>query len=166
MRPRLVVAQISAAAFAFCFDRLTKVWVLENLREIAVKPFVPGLMQLHLTANTGMAWSVGENNAALMTVVASVVTLALIAWSIRGHIVHPDGFVLEKTGAGLMMGGALGNLFDRYTVGRVTDFLQFTFIDFPIFNVADACIDIGLALVFIDQFRNGARQKTAAESDD
>jgi len=165
MKPRLLAAQFSAAAFAFCLDRMTKVWVLENLRDTVVKPFIPGIAQLHLTANTGMAWSVGENNALLMTVVASLVTLALIAWAIRGHKVHPDSFLLEKIGAGLMMGGALGNLFDRYTAGRVTDFLQFTFIDFPIFNVADACIDIGLALVFIDQFRNSAKLKTAADGD-
>jgi len=165
MKPRLLVVQISAAVFAFSLDRLTKVWVLENLRDVTVMPFINGVMQLRLTANTGMAWSLGHNNATLMTVVASLVTIGLIAWSIRGHKLHPDSFILEKIGAGLMMGGALGNLFDRFTIGQVTDFLQTTFIDFPIFNGADSCIVIGMTLVLIDQLRNSKEPTTAADSD-
>ncbi|MBS2006696.1 MAG: signal peptidase II [Cyanobacteria bacterium SZAS TMP-1] len=163
MRLRLIGAQIATAMFAFSLDRLTKAWVLENLRDVVVKPLIPGFMQLHLTANTGMAWSVGQNNAPLMTVIASLVTLTLVVWAARRHRVHPRDYILEKCGAGLMMGGAIGNLFDRFTRGRVTDFLEFTFFDFPIFNVADALIDVGLGLIFIDHFKNG---KTIRISDD
>ena len=131
MNPRLVIAQISAAVFAFSLDRLSKVWVIENLSGIVVRPLLDGFMQLHLTENTGAAFSLGRDNGGLMTVIAAIVTTLLIGWAFWRHKVNPDSFVLEKIGAGLILGGAFGNLYDRFTLGRVTDFLQFTFIDFP-----------------------------------
>ena len=53
---------------------------------------------------------------------------------------------------GCLLGGAIGNLIDRYTVGQVTDFLEFTFVSFPVFNVADALIDVGIGCLFIAMY--------------
>jgi signal peptidase II len=155
MKSPLVIAQISAAIIAFSLDRLSKTWVLAHLQGVVIRPFLDGIVQLHLTQNTGAAFSLGRDQGQLMTGVASVVTLFLIGWAIWRHKLHPSQLPLEKIGIGLLLGGALGNLFDRYSLGQVTDFLQFTFFEFPIFNVADALIDVGIGLIFIDLFRSG-----------
>jgi len=56
----------------------------------------------------------------------------------------------------MVIGAALGNLVDRYIYGRVTDFLEFEFVSFPVFNVADVLIDIGLVLAIISMMRRRA----------
>ena len=63
---------------------------------------------------------------------------------------------LLQTGLALVLGGALGNAWDRLTRGMVTDFLQFFFgtYEFPSFNLADSAITIGAALLLIDLWRN------------
>jgi len=162
MKSPLVIAQICAAILAFTLDRLSKNWVLSHLQTIVVQPLLPGIIQLHLTANTGAAFSLGRDNGQLMTIVATVVTVSLIGWTVWRHRLFPNLLALEKIGTGLLIGGALGNLVDRYCQGQVTDFLQFTFFDFPIFNVADALIDVGIGLIFIDLFRSGKQADQAA----
>jgi signal peptidase II len=64
----------------------------------------------------------------------------------------------EKIFFGMILGGAAGNLIDRYVFGKITDFVDFRV--FPVFNVADSFIFVGATLLFIIYFRN--RKKTAA----
>ena len=154
MKLSLVAIQICAAILAFSLDRLSKNWVLLHVQDGIIMPFWPGVVQLFLTQNRGAAFSMGRDNGLLMTFVAASVTVFFIGWAIWRHRLFPNRMALEKFGTGLLLGGALGNLFDRFTQGQVTDFLQFTFFDFPIFNVADALIDVGLVFIFIDLFIN------------
>lgn len=158
----LVFAQLCALVLAFAADRLSKNWMLNYLEPVNVKPFIDGFMQLHLTHNTGAAFSLGQSNGMVMTAVAAAVTIAVGAWAVWRHRILPGQLPLEKIGTGLLLGGALGNLFDRFTVGQVTDFLQFTFIDFPIFNVADSLIDVGIGLIFIDLMISGKSLTTVS----
>ncbi len=101
-----------------------------------------------------------------MTFLASLVTVILIAWYISREKdkIKPD--FLERTGIGFILGGALGNLLDRFSKGCVTDFLDFAFIDFPVFNVADAMIDVGIGLVLISMLRQRpeAKEDSGVES--
>ena len=63
-------------------------------------------------------------------------------------------------GLALILGGALGNLWDRVTLGHVVDFLDFSGLYFPwVFNVADASINIGIALLLFDAWRTGRAEK-------
>lgn len=82
-----------------------------------------------------------------MTLVASLVTILLIVWICKEE--GSAGSLFAILGAGFLLGGALGNLWDRFTIGHVTDFLEFVFISFPIFNVADILIDLGICLILI-----------------
>ena len=68
---------------------------------------------------------------------------------------------LERIGLGFLFGGACGNLLDRFTIGKVTDFLDFTFINFPVFNMADVFIDIGIGLIIISMMRENATASQA-----
>ncbi|MCG6197352.1 signal peptidase II, partial [Anoxybacillus sp. LAT_38] len=58
----------------------------------------------------------------------------------------------------LVLGGAIGNFIDRVSTGQVVDFLDFTLINFPIFNVADMAITIGVALLLLDVLLEGRRK--------
>jgi lipoprotein signal peptidase len=63
-------------------------------------------------------------------------------------------------GLSCIIGGSLGNLTDRFSQGHVTDFLEFAFFSFPVFNVADTFINIGLGLVLIGRIGKGEESDT------
>lgn len=84
-----------------------------------------------------------------MAVVASLITLILIVWVLKEEQTASGRSPLIGIGAGFLIGGALGNLLDRVLRQRVTDFIDFSFFQFPVFNVADICIDIGIGLIII-----------------
>ncbi len=135
-------------AAAFTLDRLSKSWALTHLQASQSTIFLPGLLNLRLVHNTGAAFSLGRDNGQLMTTVAALVTISLVAWMTNRYRRAAHSAPLERIGAGILLGGALGNLYDRFTLGQVTDFLEFSFMTFPIFNVADALIDLGIVLIF------------------
>jgi len=128
-------------------DIATKNWARNNLHVEESMPFIPGLLRLTLTSNTGAAFSLGAGNGLLMTALATTMTTGLVIWSVRRQM--KGASLIESIGAGCLLGGALGNLFDRFTRGRVTDFLDFAFMTFPVFNLADALIDSGIVLLLI-----------------
>ena len=141
---------VISAAIAFGLDRAAKLWALSHLIFGEVSPYWPGLMQFRLTNNTGAAFSLGRDHAPLMTTIATVYTIIFVCWALNRLIKASAFAALERVGVGLIIGGACGNLFERYSQGCVTDFLEFAFVNFPIFNVADALIDVGLVLIFVD----------------
>ena len=140
-------------ALAFCLDRASKNWALAHLNRGDLHVFWPGLIDFDLITNTGAAFSVGHDQGDLMKYIALAVTIILALWSIRRLLKSDRPFYLERIGAGLILGGSLGNLFDRFNQGFVTDFIRFAFIDFPVFNIADALIDVGVALILFEAFK-------------
>lgn len=143
-----------AAMICLGADYITKRWAEQNLLGHESVAFIPGVLNLSLTTNTGAAFSIGKDSGILMTVLAGLVTVVLVAWYISREKdeVKPD--FLERTGIGFILGGALGNLLDRFSKGCVTDFLEFAFMEFPVFNVADAMIDVGIGFVLISMLRH------------
>ncbi len=124
----------------FLLDRAAKAWALRSLygRSVAVLPY------FHLTyaENTGVAFGMFSNSNMffLFFSTALVVVLLLLRRRIDGH------GTLAAVGLALVIGGALGNLYDRIAYGFVVDFFDFSF--FPaVFNVADSAITVGAALM-------------------
>ena len=152
-----------AAFLCLAADFLSKRWAETNLSGSAVQPFIPKLLNFNLTSNTGAAFSIGKDSSMVMTALASVVTVVLLLWYIsrEKEEIKPD--TLERTGIGFIFGGALGNLLDRFMKGSVTDFLDFAFMTFPVFNVADAMIDVGIGLILISMIRAWRNDKPSAE---
>lgn len=91
--------------------------------------------------NTGMAFGLGQGRSAWFAVVASVVVVGLAVY--QSHL--PAEARLLRLAIGLQVGGAIGNLIDRLRHGYVTDFFDFQV--FPVFNVADSAISIGVAVL-------------------
>ena len=136
------------ALLTVVLDQVTKAVARSLLGDNEVVTIIPGFLRLRLNMNTGAAFGMLPNWAPLFIVVALVAIFAIVR--LRGN--QPQSSVLAA-GLGLLMGGAVGNLIDRLASPShaVTDFLEFFFFGRPqwyIFNIADAAVVIGAALLF------------------
>lgn len=160
---------LSAAVIAA--DQLTKAAVLSTLH-VGETRVVTRFFSLVLAFNAGAAFSFLGNASGWQRYLFSAFAVAaagIIVWLLRR-----GGDPLYCAGLSLILGGALGNLWDRATLGRVVDFLLFhdylpvrhallEWLDpFPAFNVADSAITIGAAMLIIDAFRRRSTQPVAA----
>lgn len=120
-------------------DQLVKWWIRGNIPPGEAIPFLPHLLDLTYTQNTGAAFSSFSGMTWLLTLVslgASIVVAALLAKS------YFPG-VWGKLSLSLILAGAVGNLIDRAFLGFVTDMFETTFMNFAVFNVADICVVVG-----------------------
>ena len=143
---------LALAAAVIVLDLGTKAWVESAFREGQELP-VTSFFSLVLAYNTGAAFSFLAGHGGwqrwLFTGIAIVASVFLV-WMLRR-----GGHRLLMCGLALILGGALGNLWDRVTQGRVTDFLLFHYAgwSWPAFNVADSAITVGAAMLILDSFR-------------
>ena len=142
--------QISEAAFygiaasVVAFDQIVKALVRAKIPVNGTIALWPGVFQLTHTQNHGMAFSLLEGATWLLATAAFFV-MAVIVWVQKRHgktIPALLGLALA-----LPLGGAAGNLADRLIYGYVTDLFDFRAINFPVFNVADAAITVGVGLL-------------------
>lgn len=126
-------------------DQLTKI-LTRNFIELGESvTFIPGLLDLTYIKNTGAAWSILENHTWLLTALSAVIVL-VIAWlMLKNFFTNWVGTLA----AVLIMSGGVGNLIDRCVFKYVTDMIETTFMDFPVFNFADCCITVGVVLLVI-----------------
>lgn len=133
------VGVIAGAAFvvSFAAKLLADAFLTERVALIG------GFAGLLPSRNPGIAFGLRLPDIVQTPVI--LLAIALLAWAAR-----KAETTLVKTGFGLLLGGAVGNAVDRLRDGYVTDFFQVG--SFPIFNVADSCISVGVALLVIDGF--------------
>lgn len=112
---------------------------------------------IHHIRNTGMAFGLGQGRSMVFLAVALVVAVLLVAWAAAA----PKRDRLLRTTLGLLVGGALGNAIDRVRFGNVVDFVDVRF--FPIFNVADSAITIGVVLLAWHGWR-AERERSAGDA--
>jgi signal peptidase II len=153
------------AISTFAGDYFSKNWANSCLQYGQARPFLPGLLQFNLTVNTGAAFGIGKGQGSLMTILALAIVVGIIIWVSRKEGSSTPPSVLERCGIGIIIGGALGNLFDRLVRHEVTDFLDFCFMSFPVFNLADALIDLGALLVVIGAFAGSTGEKTSVRGE-
>jgi signal peptidase II len=102
--------------------------------------------------NTGGAFSFARGNNLLLEALSALIIFYIILWVVKREQTAKQLKLLELIGVGFLIGGALGNLCDRITLGHVIDFLDFAFINFPVFNLADVCVDIGIVFILLGSF--------------
>lgn len=125
-------------------DQATKWWALSALRFGDTTPVIPGIFHFTLVQNTGVAFGLFARMGGVVVAVAVAIVMALAIASLRPG--PPDPSSARTWGAtSLILGGAIGNLIDRFRFGGVVDFLDFRI--WPVFNVADSCITVGAALM-------------------
>ena len=126
-------------------DQVTKFLVRANIDLGESIPFIPHLLDLTYVQNTGAAFSILRERTWLLALVSALVVVIVAVLVARGVI----GGKLGRLAALLVMCGGVGNLIDRVVLGYVTDMLETVFMDFPVFNLADCYITIGVVLLFI-----------------
>ena len=132
-----------AAAIAIA-DQLTKVLAQQHLTGTTIT-LVPGWLQLHYITNDGMALSLFRGGR-WMFVVLTAVYLALVIYAVAKKLIHKR---FELWCLAAITGGAIGNLIDRVAHGYVIDMLEFDFVNFAIFNVADSFVCVGAVMLGI-----------------
>ncbi len=130
-----------ALLIALPLDQLTKWLVTENLMRGESWPD-SGFFRITHAWNTGTAFGLLEGQGGILTVVSFGAVIALY-WVYRSVT---DPSVIIRVAFGLLLGGAFGNLIDRIRLGHVTDFVDVG--RWPIFNVADSSILVGIAVMF------------------
>ena len=129
----------------FALDRLTKMWVLEQVIGNPITVISNFFYVRHLE-NEGAAFSILQGKTVLLVIMTSIVALVILGVLIK----NKDKFL--RATLSLILAGALGNLFDRiFREGKVVDFLEFHFgkYVFPTFNVADCFVVVGTILLAI-----------------
>ena len=150
----------------FGLDRLTK-WIIRT----RVSPWdnltvIPGFFSIVHTENRGAAFGIlSDSTSEWRTILLIALSLAVMAF-ITMLLVQPGRGGMASTlalriGLALVLGGALGNVYDRVHTGAVTDFLEFYYrqYQFPAFNVADSAITTGAGLLLLDMWLG--RRRTA-----
>ena len=164
---RFVALAGTTAVLVFVADALTKRAAVDALAQGEAREIVPGWLVLTHVRNTGTAYGMLADHGWL------VLPLSLIAAVVVPLVLWRGGFWRERPllgglSAGLILGGALGNLLERIQSGAVTDFLQVpNIVLFQVFNVADASICVGAAVVLVLGFldRSEATADAPAEGE-
>lgn len=126
-------------------DRICKAAALRTLAPNAAKRAIPGILSWDLCKNTGAAFSIMAKFPAVMPLLTAALIIILLVHLLR----HPDEAPLLRTGLWMIVGGGLGNLFDRIAYGAVIDFIRPDFVNFAVFNPADVFVCTGAALAVI-----------------
>lgn len=146
-QPRWLPWAIGAGVVAL--DQLAKAWASQELANGAIRPLLPGLLQLRRVINTGAAFSLFSDSAVALGLISALVSLAVIFWL----LLRPPSRFWQMLAAGFLLGGAIGNGMDRWRLGGVVDFLELMPISFPIFNLADVAINLAVACFLLDTWR-------------
>ncbi|MBA4370435.1 MAG: signal peptidase II [Coriobacteriaceae bacterium] len=131
---------LAVAVSALLLDQVSKAVVRASLVPMDSKPLIPGVLYLTHVRNPGAAFGMIPGGRWLFVATSLAVLAGIAVYWFRSE---PDRFT--GLALGLVTGGAVGNLYDRLAVGRVTDFFDVRV--FPVFNIADAAIFIGVVLL-------------------
>ncbi len=140
-------------------DQVTKLWVLADMGLYETIPVLP-FFNLHHAHNYGAAFSLFHDADGwqrwFFAVIAIGVSGLLLFWMRKCH----SGQKMLPAAYALIIGGALGNLYDRLAYGYVVDFIQVFYKDwyYPTFNIADMAICVGAGLLIIDAFKNNDQE--------
>ena len=140
-----MILWISIIAATIILDQLTK-WIVVNSMELYESiVLIEKIFSFTYIPNYGAAWGMFSEHRWVFMLVTSVALVIMPIILYRYRKTH----VLFSLSLSLFIGGAIGNMIDRVFVGYVVDFLEFTFIHFPVFNVADICVVCGAALMIV-----------------
>ncbi len=142
---RLLVAYFLISALLVGLDQWSKYLTVENISLGETKEFIPGFLSLTHLRNTGDAWSLLEGKMIFFYVITVIVSVVIIYLLIKNY----KKSIWYSVGLSFVLAGAIGNFIDRVRLGYVVDMLQTDFMNFPIFNVADSTLVVGVICIFI-----------------
>jgi signal peptidase II len=154
------------AALVILLDQLSKWWILHSFELGESMPVIDGFFMITSHRNKGAAFGILQDQRTFFIIITIVIVIGLIWYLAKSAL---DRKNLLAFSLSLILGGALGNFIDRVRMGEVVDFLHFRFrfswfgtevdYSYPIFNLADSAICIGVALVFLDTFLEWRKER-------
>ena len=152
-----VVFNLLAAAALIGIDQAIKLWATNVLQPVGAMPLIPHVVELRFVLNQGMAFSLLSGKQ-LFLIIATSVALLAVAY---GLFFRSRGKRLQQAALVLVLGGGIGNLIDRVLNGEVVDYINLLFMRFAVFNFADICVCVGVALwvlvIFLEELHSGDR---------
>ncbi|MEW6750211.1 MAG: signal peptidase II [Candidatus Latescibacterota bacterium] len=144
-------------------DQVTKLVVMQTMMRNQSISVLGDVFRLTYIHNSGAAFGLNLGSPALHTLV-SIVALAALAWLFR---TSPAENRVMRVSLCLILGGALGNIVDRLRLSEVVDFLDFGIgtLRWPVFNVADSCVTVGIVLLALSYSRQDRKQAEARRDD-
>lgn len=143
------------------FDQITKYFAQLNLYSGEVKTFIPNIVQFRYAENTGMAFSM-FSGARWLFIVLTVIVCAFVLWYMFSNRCKSLWLYWSL---GVVLAGGVGNLIDRVRFGYVVDFIEPTFVNFAVFNIADCAVTCGavvlIAYLVFDAFKKDKSENNA-----
>lgn len=142
----------------FFIDQLVKFLAVKYLTDISI---IPGFLSLIYAKNEGVAFSLFWGNRWIIIVLSIILLTFLIRVLNVEYLSKNKSSNFKNVTFGLLIGGIIGNLFDRIFRGYVIDYVSLNFFGygFPIFNFADVCITIGVILLIISSIKDEKKSK-------
>lgn len=131
--------------FVVVIDQALKKWIVGHLPLHTSQEILPGIVEFYHLRNKGAGWGVLEGEMTFFY----MVTLLAVAYLIYLVVHDKDQSRWTSISYGLLLGGAIGNFIDRVVHGYVVDMIRLTFINFPVFNIADIALTFGVVLLII-----------------
>ncbi|MFP8864672.1 signal peptidase II [Enterococcus faecalis] len=141
----MLVLYFLISALLVGLDQWSKYLTVQNISLGETKEFIPGFLSLTHLRNTGAAWSLLEGKMIFFYVITVIVSVVIIYLLIKNY----KKSIWYSVGLSFVLAGAIGNFIDRVRLGYVVDMLQTDFMNFPIFNVADSTLVVGVICIFI-----------------
>jgi signal peptidase II len=145
------------AALVVLADRLSKLWIIAHINSGYAITIIPGTFRLTHVLNTGAAFSLFADSLSPLAVRNALIAFSVLAVVIVFAMLWRAARTVDATSVAfsLILGGAIGNLYDRIRLGHVVDFLEVHIVHYhwPDFNIADSCIVIGACLLVLEIFR-------------
>lgn len=131
-------------------DLFSKYLIEASMMEGEVASFLPGFMNIIVVHNNGAAWGSFAGKQVMLIVLTFILIAIFLAFYIVKSIksTKPVSVTLGVA-VGLIAGGCFGNLYDRLVFGYVRDFLNFEFMNFPVFNIADTALCVGIVVLCV-----------------
>ncbi|HET7577845.1 MAG TPA: signal peptidase II [Bacillales bacterium] len=148
------------AAAIIVLDQVTK-WLVATQMGIGQSlPIWKGVLSITSSRNQGAAFGILQGKMWLFYIITVIVVVGVIFYLQKYGRRQP----LLGVALSLVLAGAIGNFIDRIFRGEVVDFIYFRIINFPVFNVADSALTIGVILIFIHTLFDGQKEKNHGES--
>jgi signal peptidase II len=144
---------LGVSLLSLSIDQITKVLILRRFHLEESLPIIPGFLNFTYIQNSGAAFGFMSNMPALARIpffLAVTIAAGFIVYAYQRFL--PSDRILARAYLGLIWGGAMGNCVDRILYGKVVDFVEVyqKSYHFYVFNVADACISVGITLLILD----------------
>ena len=142
-----MIIPLIAAVLLVAVDQITKYMALTQLKPIGSVTFIDGFMDFTFVENRGAAFGIFSGKTWLLLVI-SIIICAVLVWAMTKMPKTKEYRKLRVTFV-LILSGAVGNIIDRALRGYVVDFFEFTFIKWPVFNMADIYVVVGTTVMAV-----------------